>query len=63
LSDNCVDELQVSIAPFFVGDKDAPHMVNPGKFPFGINRPMQLQKVESFEGMVLLTYSLHAKPK
>jgi 5-amino-6-(5-phosphoribosylamino)uracil reductase len=58
LTDDLVDELQVSIAPFFVGEATAPRFVNPGNFPYRANRPMRLDKVEALDGVILLKYSL-----
>jgi 5-amino-6-(5-phosphoribosylamino)uracil reductase len=58
LCDNCVDELQVSIAPFFVGAKSAPRFVSPADFPHKPTRPMRLMNSERFGDVVLLTYQL-----
>jgi 5-amino-6-(5-phosphoribosylamino)uracil reductase len=58
LTNDLVDELHVSIAPFFVGEANAPRFVNPGTFPYRANRPMRLNKVEALDGVILLKYSL-----
>jgi len=60
LAADCVDELQISIAPFFIGEPGAARFANPACFPARPDRPMQLQKVEQFDQVVLLTYILHA---
>jgi 5-amino-6-(5-phosphoribosylamino)uracil reductase len=59
LGADCVDELQVSIAPFFVGESAAPRFVNPGHFPFRPDRPMTLKSAETLGHIVLLTYTLN----
>lgn len=59
LGADCVDELQVSIAPFFVGQSAAPRFVNPGQFPFRPDIPMTLKSVETLGHIVLLTYTLN----
>lgn len=61
LTDDLVDELHVSIAPFFVGDASAPRFVNPGNFPRTANRPMRLIKVEALDEVILIKYSLRNK--
>lgn len=58
LADGSVDELQVSIAPFFVGETNAPRFTQPAKFLNLANKPMQLKSVEQFDNVVLLTYLL-----
>ncbi|MBI1804241.1 MAG: dihydrofolate reductase family protein [Ignavibacteriae bacterium] len=56
LSVNVVDELQISIAPFFVGDARAPRFVNSASFPFNKDRRMTLHSAEKIGDMALLTY-------
>lgn len=58
LCHDLVDELQVSIAPFFVGQSDAPKMVNSCRFPYNKNNRMKLVNVEMIGDMALLTYKL-----
>ena len=38
LTDNLVDELQLVVAPFFVGDSRAPRFVSDGRFPWNPGR-------------------------
>ena len=38
LADDLVDELQLVVAPFFVGDSSAPRFVTDGHFPWNANR-------------------------
>ncbi|HTK67410.1 MAG TPA: dihydrofolate reductase family protein [Pseudonocardia sp.] len=51
-----VDELHLVIAPFFVGDPDAPRFVGPAAFPQGPGRPMRLQEARPVGDVVLLRY-------
>jgi 5-amino-6-(5-phosphoribosylamino)uracil reductase len=53
-----VNELQVSIAPFFVGDLAAPRMVGEGPFYHDKAHRMKLARVEQLGDMALLTYHL-----
>jgi riboflavin-specific deaminase-like protein len=52
------DELQLVIAPFFVGDPDAPRFVGDGRFPHGLAHPMALTDVQRLGDVVLLAYQL-----
>ena len=38
LSDELADELQLVVAPFFVGDSSAPRFVTDGRFPWNARR-------------------------
>jgi 5-amino-6-(5-phosphoribosylamino)uracil reductase len=58
LNNNLVDEIQISIAPFFVGDKNAPKFVNEASFPFNKDNRMKLESVEIIGDMTLSTYIL-----
>jgi 5-amino-6-(5-phosphoribosylamino)uracil reductase len=52
------DELQLVLAPFFVGAAAAPRFVHPGTFPFDSNRNMVLADVTRMGDLVLLRYLL-----
>jgi 5-amino-6-(5-phosphoribosylamino)uracil reductase len=54
------DELQLVLAPFFVGDAAAPRFVGPGCFPFDSGRQMALADVLRMGDLVLLRYLLPA---
>ena len=56
LSAGLVDEIQVVIAPFFVGDHAAPRFVHPGRFPQGAQRPLILAETLQMGDVVLLRY-------
>lgn len=56
LSAGLVDEIQVVIAPFFVGDHAAPRFVHPGRFPQDAQRPLTLAETRQMGDVVLLRY-------
>ncbi|MBO0770083.1 MAG: dihydrofolate reductase family protein [Actinobacteria bacterium] len=58
LAAGLVDELQLAVAPFFVGDPAAPRFAPPGAYPHGPGRPMTLAGVRQLDGVVLLRYLL-----
>lgn len=51
-----VDELQLVIAPFLVGDPSAPRFVHPGVFPQSSRHPMRLAGTTRIGDVVLLRY-------
>jgi riboflavin biosynthesis pyrimidine reductase/pyrimidine deaminase RibD-like protein len=58
LTAGLADELQLVIAPFFVGDPGAPRFAGPGRYPYGPSRPMALAEVREVGAVVLLRYLL-----
>ncbi|MDN3354511.1 dihydrofolate reductase family protein [Actinomadura sp. DC4] len=56
LTAGLADEIHLAIAPFFVGDADAPRFVNPGTFPHGPGRRMTLVEVRAVGDVALLRY-------
>ncbi len=58
LTDNLVDELQLVVAPFFVGDSRATRFVSDGRFPWNPNRRAELAEVRQIGDVVLLRYAL-----
>jgi 5-amino-6-(5-phosphoribosylamino)uracil reductase len=58
LADGLVDELQLVVAPFFVGDAGAPRFAAPARYPHGPGRPMLLADVRKLDDVVLLRYLL-----
>ncbi len=56
LTAGLVDELQLVVAPFFVGDPAAPAFVGPGRFPHGAGAPLHLAEVRQLDDVVLLRY-------
>jgi 5-amino-6-(5-phosphoribosylamino)uracil reductase len=58
LTAGLADELQLVVAPFFVGDGGAPRLVGPGRFPHDARSPMRLEEVRRIGQVVLLRYRL-----
>ncbi len=58
LSDDLVDELQLVIAPFFVGDSSAPRFVSDGRFPWNADRRATVAEVRQIGDVVLVRYAL-----
>ena len=58
LADDLVDELQLVVAPFFVGDSSAPRFVSDGRFPWNAGRRAKLAEVTQLGDVVLLRYAL-----
>jgi 5-amino-6-(5-phosphoribosylamino)uracil reductase len=61
LSDDLVDELQLVVAPFFVGDSTAPRFVSDGRFPWNPGRRATLAEVRQIGDVVLLRYALSSR--
>ena len=58
LANGLVDELALTVAPFFVGAAEAPRFAGPGVYPHGPARPMHLAEVRQLDDVVLLRYLL-----
>ena len=58
LAEDVADELQLVVAPFFVGDSRARRFVDDGPFPFRPDRPARLVDVQRIGEVVLLRYAL-----
>jgi 5-amino-6-(5-phosphoribosylamino)uracil reductase len=58
LESDLVDELQLVVAPFFVGDSRAPRFVSDGRFPWSAARRATLAGVRQIGDVVLLRYAL-----
>ena len=61
LTDDLVDELQLVMAPIFVGDSDAPRFVLDGRFPWNPGRRATLADVRQIGDVVLLRYALSSR--
>jgi len=55
------DELQLAIAPFFVGDSAAPRFVTDGAFPWDARHPARLVDVGTAGDLAVLRYALSAR--
>jgi 5-amino-6-(5-phosphoribosylamino)uracil reductase len=58
LTADAVDELQLVVAPFFVGDSKARRFVDDGRFPWHPDRRSTLAEVRKIGDVVLLRYAL-----
>lgn len=56
LAADLVDEVQLVVAPFLVGDVAAPRFVGPALFPQGPDNRMALDRVEKIGDVALLVY-------
>jgi 5-amino-6-(5-phosphoribosylamino)uracil reductase len=56
LAAGLADEIQLAIAPFFLGAPAAPRFVNPATFPDGPDRRMTLADVQAVGDMAVLRY-------
>jgi 5-amino-6-(5-phosphoribosylamino)uracil reductase len=64
LAQDLADEIQLAVAPFFVGQEDAPRFVGYGAFPQNDNRRMSLTEVQQIGDVALMCYlSRHGGPK
>jgi 5-amino-6-(5-phosphoribosylamino)uracil reductase len=61
LTDDIVDELQLTVAPVFVGDSDAVRFVRDGTFPWNTARRAELVDVQKLGDVVLLRYALSSR--
>jgi len=61
LTANLVDELQLVVAPFFVGDSRARRFVGDGRFPWNPDRRATLAEIRQIGDVVLLRYALSAR--
>jgi 5-amino-6-(5-phosphoribosylamino)uracil reductase len=61
LTENLADELQLVIAPMFVGDSHAPRFVSDGHFPWNPGRRATLAEVRQIGDVVLLRYALSSR--
>jgi 5-amino-6-(5-phosphoribosylamino)uracil reductase len=58
LTEGLADELQLVIAPFFVGDPEAPRFVHAGAFPHGPTAPARLAAAHTLGDLAVLRYAL-----
>lgn len=58
LTTGLADELHLVVAPFFVGDAEAPRFVGPGRFVHDAGHRMHLAEARPIGDLVLLRYTL-----
>jgi 5-amino-6-(5-phosphoribosylamino)uracil reductase len=61
LTEDLVDELQLTVAPMFVGDSHATRFVRDGSFPWSSGRRAALVDVRQIGDVVLLRYALSSR--
>lgn len=61
LTAGLADELHLVVAPFFIGDSQAPRFVRDGCFPWGPDRRATLIEARPVGDVVLLRYALSAR--
>jgi 5-amino-6-(5-phosphoribosylamino)uracil reductase len=61
LTGDLADELQLVIAPLFVGDSRARRLVDDGQFPWNPQRRAELAEVRPIGDVVLLRYALSSR--
>jgi 5-amino-6-(5-phosphoribosylamino)uracil reductase len=61
LAAGLADELQLAVAPFFVGDPGAPRFVGAAAFPWDSDHRMTLAEARPIGDVVLLRYQLTAR--
>jgi 5-amino-6-(5-phosphoribosylamino)uracil reductase len=61
LTEDLVDELQLTVAPMFVGDSHATRFVRDGSFPWNPGRRATLVDVRQIGDVVLLRYALSSR--
>jgi 5-amino-6-(5-phosphoribosylamino)uracil reductase len=61
LSGDLADELQLVVAPFFVGDSAARRFVGDARFPWNSHRRAELADVRHIGDVVLLRYALSGR--
>jgi 5-amino-6-(5-phosphoribosylamino)uracil reductase len=61
LTEDLADELQLVVAPLFVGDSRASRFVGDGSFPWHAGHRATLADVRRIDDVVLLRYALSAR--
>jgi 5-amino-6-(5-phosphoribosylamino)uracil reductase len=61
LTADLADELQLVVAPFFVGDPRGPRFVGDGSFPWNPDRRARLADVRRIGDVVLMRYALSSR--
>jgi len=63
LAQDLVDEIRLAVAPFFVGDENAPRFALPAHYPHGKGNPMALVGVRRLGGLAVLRYRLNSQTR
>ena len=63
LAQDLVDEIRLAVAPFFVGDENAPRFALPAHYPHGQGNPMVLTSVRRLGSLAVLRYRRNSQTK
>ena len=63
LAQDLVDEIRLAVAPFFVGDENAPRFALPAHYPHPGGNPMTLTSVRRLGGLAVLRYRLNSQAR
>ncbi|MFC5905769.1 dihydrofolate reductase family protein [Streptacidiphilus monticola] len=63
LTSGLVDEIQLAVAPFFVGEAEAPRFTGPGAFPQSARRRMTLTGTQTLGDIAVLRYAVQPTGK
>jgi 5-amino-6-(5-phosphoribosylamino)uracil reductase len=63
LAQDLVDEIRLAVAPFFVGDENAPRFALPAHYPQGKGNPMALASVRRLGDLAVLRYRLNSQTR
>jgi len=63
LAQDLVDEIRLAVAPFFVGDENAPRFALPAHYPQTCASPMTLTSVRRLGGLAVLRYRRNSQTR
>jgi riboflavin-specific deaminase-like protein len=63
LAQDLVDEVRLAVAPFLVGDENAPRFALPAHYPHGKGNPMILVSARRLDGLAVLRYRLNSQAR
>jgi 5-amino-6-(5-phosphoribosylamino)uracil reductase len=63
LAQDLVDEIRLAVAPFFVGDENAPRFALPARYPHAQGNPMTLAGLRRLGGLAVLRYRLDTQTR
>jgi 5-amino-6-(5-phosphoribosylamino)uracil reductase len=63
LAQDLVDEIRLAVAPFFVGDENAPRFALPAHYPHTAGNPMTLAGVRRLDGVAVLRYRRNSQAR
>jgi 5-amino-6-(5-phosphoribosylamino)uracil reductase len=63
LAQDLADEIRLAVAPFFVGEENAPRFALPAHYPHGKGSPMTLTSVRRLGDLAVLRYRLNSQTR